>query len=301
MKFIIALFLLIIPIHSIFSNDLTLFQQENNFNYALNLYNNNDYYRSITEFKRFIFFSDSKFKKELAEYYIGMNYLNGKDYNNAIQAFQKIYNNHLHSQFEIASLRIADSYLYKEVNNLKPINTYYDIHYEEPTFSEEYYINYLDQNKYLLKYSDEANIKLIDINILNLNKKRAFYLLEHFTSTNTLYQEQKKQLNIINDEIDNIPQKSTVLATIFSIIIPGSGQIYAGDIKRGFITLGINTLFSFSAYYSYVNYSKLLAIIIGYYEVNFYIGNINNTQEAIYKYNENQKFNFRRELLKVAF
>lgn len=301
MKFIIVLFLLIIPINSIFSNDLIIFQQDNNFNYALNLYNNGDYYRSITELKRFIFFSDSKFKKELAEYYIGMDYLNGKDYNNAIQSFQKIYNNPLHSQFENASIRIADSYLYKELNNLKPINSYYDIHYEEPTFSEEYYINYLDQTKYQTKYSDEATIKLIDVNILNLNKKRALYLLEHFTTTNKFYQEQKKQLELINNEIDNIHQKSSVLATIFSIIIPGSGQIYAGEIKRGFITLGINTLFSFSAYYSYVNYSKLLAIILGYYELNFYIGNINNTQEAIYKYNENQKFNFRKELCKVSF
>ncbi len=279
-------------------NDVSIFNSEQSYKYAKSLLQKKDYYRSITEFKRYIFFGKNKKKREKAQFYIGLNYLQAKNFKNAREYFYNISDDPSHSQRELSLLKIADSYFYEETDQIKEMKTYY---FYPLQFSTDYYIRYLNEYKNDYSYYKEAYIKLIKINILNLNQYRSFYLINNSQIKNKKYKPLLNKLNKKVKVIDDISQKSKVLSTIFSVIIPGTGQMYAGEIKQGFIALGINLAFGLSAYYTYVNYSKLLGIFIGYYELTFYFGNINNAQLAVEKYNENQKNLFRQEVLRITF
>lgn len=271
---------------------------ENNYKYALNLFHKKDYYRSITEFKRYIFFSKNKTKQNEAKFYIGLNYFNAKDYQNAKNIFYQIYDTPSHTKREIALLKMADSHFHEEIIQIKPINNYY---FFPALFSTEYFTQYLKEYRYNYLYFNEAYSKLVFINILNLNQYNAFYLLNNNKNKDKKYQPIYKHLYDQAKKIDDIPQRSKIFSTILSVLIPGMGQIYAGEVKEGIIALFVNVAVGYTAYHTYVNYSKFLGIVIGYYELTFYIGNINNAQNAVEKFNENEKNIFRQEVLNIQF
>ncbi|MBU1075843.1 MAG: hypothetical protein KKH98_01030, partial [Spirochaetes bacterium] len=279
-------------------SDRSISGSEKTFQYAKTLFNKKDHYRSITEFKRYLFFGGDRKKREESQYYIGLNYLNAKDYRNARENFFTIYESADHSQRERALLRIADSYLFEEADSITQIEHHYFFPLQ---FRYDYYIQYLKEYNQGDPYYKEAHTKLIMTHILNFDKYRSLYLINN---TPSKIKENSSVFNDLNSKallMDDIPQRSETLATVFSVIIPGLGQIYAGEVKEGFIALMVNALFGYSAYYTYVNYSKLLGILIGYYELTFYYGNIVNAGNAVAVYNENRKNEFRQEVLKLNF
>ena len=283
--------------NNLHANDIRFLSSEQTFKYAEKLFEKKHYYRSITEFKRYIFFQKSKQKKERAELYIGLNYLDGEDFQNAKYIFNNIKNTPSHSLKNIAALRLADTSFYEEISRIEQHKN----HYFSPLhFTPNYYNNYLEENKDNKKYYHEAYTKLILVNMLNIDRYNSFYLLNNapmeVVQNKTLF----NNLTAHAKKMRQIPQRSKIAATIFSIIIPGLGQIYAGEVKEGLIALAVNAAVGYSAYYTFVNYSELLGVIIAQYELTFYYGNIINAQNAVEKFNENHKNIFRRELLTIS-
>lgn len=278
-------------------NDIHHLKSEQTFEYARTLFMEKDYYRSITEFKRYLFFSENKLKKSKAELYIGLNYLGGKDYQNAKRVFQNINDDIFHSQRKIAALKLADTNLTKKKSKIKQ-HKYYD--FFPLYFSTEYYVNYLEEYKNNDQYYDEAYTKLILVNMLNINRDKTVSLINNATTTNNKYKALLEKMTVNAEKMYHIPQKSKLTAILLSII-PGMGQVYAGEVKKGFIALAVNVVMGFTAYYSFVHYDKFLGIFIGQFELTFYSGNIINAQNAVAKYNENQKNLFRQELFKLYF
>ncbi len=279
-------------------NTATLLNHKKAFAYGIDLMNNKEYYNAITEFKRYLFFGNSKNQKEEAELNIGLCYLWGKEYNNARRIFNPLYDHPNPKIRTRAQLRMADTYLYEELNNIKPMT-----HYDHPMsihFSMEYYREFINNNKDTSPLEEEAYYKLITIYMLNFNPLKAEYLLYDFQPTSTEYKNKINKLKTMIPTLKNPRRKSKTLTVIFSVVIPGSGQMYTGDVKEGFIALGVNSLFGLGTYYAFTK-SNLLGFIVGYYTLSFYVGNINNAILAVDKYNENQKMRIRQEIVKIAF
>jgi len=299
-KFLLFILLIFYQSLSLYSIDFNkLFGSKKSFDFALNLFKNKKYYRSISEFKRFIFFTKNNDLKQKAELYIGLNYLYGKEYNNCQTIFNNILQNPYHKERQKASFFLAKSFLDEQIDNIK-IHKYYD--FQPLYFSPEYYIDFLKEYRNIkndLYY--QGYKQLILIHLLNLNFKQAFTLLNSDKKFQTQYPMLYKKLNQQLFKIKKVPQKSKTFATMLSIFIPGAGQIYAGEIKEGIIALFVNIATGYLAYYSYTNYSKLLGLLVAQYELTFYIGNIYNAQNAVKKYNENKKNIFRLNLLNINY
>jgi len=279
-------------------HDISLQVSEKSFKYAETLYFQKDYYKSITEFKRFLFFSKNKSLKEEAEIYIGLNYLKGNDFINAKKIFYNISDNIMHSQRERALFRLAETYIIEESAKIKQHRNYY---FTPLYFQNQYYQDYIDQYGRNGIYYEEAYKNLIITYFLNFDKYKAFYLINNLSPLDKEQMKLSNDMIAISKKMGDVPQKSPLTALIFSLLIPGTGQIYAGEIKEGLIALLVNASAGFAAYYSFVNYSKLLGGFIGLYEISFYIGNINNAMNAVIKYNENQKNIFRQEIINIYF
>jgi len=275
------------------------FYGKRTFEYAIDRLKNNDYYRAITEFKRYIFLGKDKFLRKKAEFMIGKCYLEGGEYKNAENVFQVIAEDAQHPFSEEALLRLGDAEFLSENKRIK-IHKYYD--FEPVYFDSLYYSRYL-QIYSDGKYYSEAYTKLIFVNLLNFNFYKCYELVNNINNSKV-----KPKHKIIIDDLKHqirkaseIPEKSKTFAILISILIPGAGQIYAGEVKEGIVAFLVNSACIAGVIYTYINYSKLLGIIIGYYELSFYVGNISNAGKAVEKFNENERNRFRKTLIDIYY
>ncbi|MCX7994341.1 MAG: hypothetical protein N3A65_01010 [candidate division WOR-3 bacterium] len=91
--------------------------------------------------------------------------------------------------------------------------------------------------------------------------------------------------------------KSTTRAMLLSAIIPGLGEIYAGDIKRGLQGFVLNFLSGFLLFNSIKNKEYVDAGIIFSLAFNrFYFGSITNASRIAHEMNERSKRAFLQEI-----
>ncbi|MBI4379340.1 MAG: outer membrane protein assembly factor BamD [Nitrospinae bacterium] len=62
--------------------------EERQYDFAMSLFNEGEYYRAITEWKRFIFYFPKSELIDDAALFIGKSYLMGKEYDTAIEEFR---------------------------------------------------------------------------------------------------------------------------------------------------------------------------------------------------------------------
>ncbi len=295
MKYIIF-FLFLFTVDTLFcaNNDLKKINFKFSLKYGLELFNNNDYYRAITEFKRYNFFIKNKHNNDMASYYMGLSYFKGGEFKKAKNVFYSILESDNNDFIEDSYIRLGDISFQREFQKVVQ-HKYYD--FSLPDFNPDNYFHYLNNYRTAGKYSDEALSKILFSYMLNFNLGKSAYFM------NSMKFRDKKYKSIVYDlkkdfyRIKNVSEKSAAFATVLSIVIPGAGQIYAGEVKEGFIALGVNASFITLSILAYKNYSKFVGLLLGYYELTFYFGNINNAQHAVNKYNENQRNKVRRYLI----
>ncbi len=83
------LFLFLFSIHSYATAEIVL-DPERQFQFAEQYLQRGEYYRAIGEYERFIYLFPLSDKVELARYRIGLSYLRGNQYKEAIQAFNAL-------------------------------------------------------------------------------------------------------------------------------------------------------------------------------------------------------------------
>lgn len=83
-----------------------------------------------------------------------------------------------------------------------------------------------------------------------------------------------------------LPKKEW-LATAFSILLPGTGEIYSGKYKEGLTSILVNGLSAYGIYYSLRAKRNLDAILIfSFFFLRFYPGSIQNAFRFAREYNE---------------
>lgn len=86
------------------------------------------------------------------------------------------------------------------------------------------------------------------------------------------------------------PTKSEKTALLLSLILPGSGQIYAGNIRQGAMDFLVN-FGSGYLFYNAIRQQKYVdASLIFFFLINrFYLGSLNNAQKSALEHNEKQR------------
>lgn len=279
--------------------EIPAFYGEKTFEYASDRLKNGDYYRAITEFKRYAFFGNDEILVKKSMYMIGLSYLKGGEYKNARNVFQLIAEDIKEPFCEDAFLRLGDVEFLIENEKVK-VHKHYE--FEPVYFSEVYYSRYLTKFPDGKHYS-EAWTKLVFVNLLNFNFYQTLRLINSYDK-NKITPDDARVMEEFKEQLKNaseISERSKTLAIIMSVLIPGAGQIYAGETGAGLLALLVNVFFAASSIYTYSNYSKLLGIVIGYYELSFYLGNIANAGNAVDKYNENERNRFRKTMIELYY
>jgi len=217
------------------------------FTLAESLFSNNYYNLALIEYKRLFFFDTTAQKNLQLRLHYTMAVLN-QDFFKGYEETDKLFNDF--PEIDIESRIILGKELIKTGN----YNIAIDI--LKPT-----------QEKRLLAYS---------------------YLC------NRQYSNAFKEIQVVDEnlakEIKNFingPEKSLTKAMLFSAILPGAGEMYAGNVKQGIQDFLLTSLSGFILYNSIKNKKYVDAGIIFSFVFNrFYFGSISNAGRIAQSHNE---------------
>jgi TolA-binding protein/TM2 domain-containing membrane protein YozV len=237
-----------------------------------------EYYRAVTEYKRFaILFPDSP-KGDYALFRIGIAYYLGEEYGDAVSTFGKLAAMYPAGPYNLSSRYFAGLSLWKKKDHAGAVTVF-----EGVTKSAS---------------SPFAPKALAAWSLLELDRDdppAAAELLQRFI---TDYPDHPGIIEVreacsLLAQYEDLPQKSEVLAGILSAILPGAGYVYAGRYGDGLTSFLINGLFIAGTVTAVNNDWLPAAGISGGVGLPFYLGNIYGSANAAKKWNRTIKSEMR--------
>lgn len=261
---------------------LQLLYSEEIFDFGVSLYNENDYYRAISEFDRYLFYFPKGEKVNDAYLYIVKSYYFAEQYQHAIQSAEN-FSGHIKNQEynNILKFYIATSYLRSEK-------------YDK---SRDIYLNLVTE-KIPNKIGEYSFYRLAWVDIFQTKWQDAYNKLSEFEQK---YGDSKLvyQSKLLKDEVKkgmDFTPLSPTLAAIMSVVIPGAGQVYCKRAGDGIVALLLVGALSYSSYYYYNNGPSEMFYGSLFFNILFYLGNIYTAYGSAHKYNINFQLKLRESI-----
>lgn len=225
-----------------------------------------------------------------------LKYLSDKEFHDEVIFIIENYNNAIENQELEDSLNYLNGWSYysikelkKSAKNLNKISPSSPFYFKSKFFSA---YNYMHLGQY---QKSKEILKQLEPNTNNHEALLQFELAgnallrreykefnHHITETNRAYYPIKKEIDKLNEyavNLENHKPKSTLLATMMSGIIPGSGKIYAGKTGEGIsslITVGGMGFVTWENYHK-AGPTHFKTLFFGAVFAVFYFGNLYGT------------------------
>jgi tetratricopeptide (TPR) repeat protein len=252
------------------------------FEFAEQYFQRGEFYRAIGEYERFIYFFPLSDKVPLARYMIGLSYLRGERYEEAIQAFNALIEEYQHTEYALKSyLGVSKAYaLLKHYDMaLTTLDNLITIGPDQQIRDEAHYQKgwvYLEMGMW-----EKARDGFEKISPENREKYNV------------------KQILIELKKRRPIRQKSPTMAGLLAII-PGAGHLYCDRKRDALISFLLNGAMIYAAYEAFDHDLDALGGVITLFELGFYSGNIYSAVSSAHKYNRNERNRFLNYLKKRA-
>lgn len=262
--------LLIFAIHS-------TIQARTQLNYADHLFEERDFFRSISAYKEALYYTDDISVKQYCLAQIALSYYKSHRYKSSITFLSRL----------LSHPRIDENYRFKALIYLG-LN-YYQMKLQSRARS--YWIQAAP--------SDSNGLVACYLGLLNLESgdwRRASrdFSKVALTHPQTLVGQIASDVSLSALQAGNRPRRNPHLAAAMSAILPGSGQIYAGHYYDGLQALGFVGVFAFSSYAMYrFNQSERNSHLTTYLAISitglFHLGNIYGAKRTAEYYNRRKK------------
>ncbi len=238
-----------------------------------------DYYRAITEYKRFLFFFPKSLRTEEVLWKIAKSYLNGKKWDEAISAGDDLINKFPDSTLA-ADIFFLKGLCYSEKKEFSQARRFFQKAQERSPAS---FISNESQWQIALTYLKEEKWKEATEEFQKINKTSKLYpKAESFS----------QGLSALNE----IPQKSPGIAGILSAILPGSGHLYCGRYRDAIIAFLLNGSFIWGMMEAFENKEYIIGGILTFFELGWYSGNIYSAVSSTNKFNQKKRQEFLEKL-----
>ena len=241
-----------------------------------------EYYRAITEYKKFlILFPDSE-KADYALFKTGMAYYRGEEYEPSVQYFSVLGEKYKTSRY-LPEATYYEGLSYWKIKDREKARTAFD------TLSE------------VFPRSEFAAPALVAGSLVNFEEENvtaSMKRLEWLTDRYPEYAGSKnaKEAMALIDQYPRLPEKSETLAGVMSAVLPGSGYIYADHVGDGITAFLINALFIAGTIVAINAENYAVAGIVGGIGLPFYVGNIYGSANAAKKWNLGVKRDLRNKV-----
>ena len=229
-----------------------------------------EYYRAITEYKRFLYFFPEAEQADYARLQIGMAYFRGGECPQAIEAFARIRQNY-------PSEHYAKAVFYEGVCRSRLKN---------PKGAQDDF----ERVVAAAPAAPEADAALAGLALAALDRGDQDSSRQAVQRLAADYPHTPRGAAAADAlplfaEADSRPRKSPLLAGTLSAIVPGSGHAYAGRPSDGLSALLVNGLFIAGTVVALEDENYPAAALLGAAGLPFYLGNIYGASEAARKWN----------------
>jgi len=230
-----------------------------------------EYYRAVTEYKKFLILFPDSAKADYAFFGIAMAYFKGEEYGAAARSFLA-----LREKYPESGYAMQAGYL-GAVSQWKLKN------YDRARAALEALAEKYPESEYAPRSLVVICLAALDENKAEVSRQALKRFLEQYPGHPGV--ENVREALALLDRYQELPEKSPVLAGVMSAILPGSGYIYAEHYGDGITAFLINGLFIAGTITAIHQENYGVAGIVGGVGVPFYLGNIYGSANAAKKWN----------------
>lgn len=230
-----------------------------------------EFYRAITEYKKFLFLFPDSGKADSALFGVGTAYYRGEEFEPAARTFAAVLEKYGKGAHAAPSAYFEGVSLWKlgRFDRAEAV---------------------LDRVAALEPASEYAPLSLIGKSLLSYDARNdpgcrgeLARFLENYPQDARA--ERVLQTIVLLDRNREVPRKSPAVAGVMSAVVPGSGYMYAGRYGDGVVALIVNGLFIAGTVAAIHQESYAVAAIVGGIGLPFYVGNIYGSANAATKWN----------------
>lgn len=247
---------------------------DDQFRFAERYFTKGEYYRAIGEYERFIHFFPQDPRVALARYRVGLSYLKGERFTQAVQSFHAMIEKCEDAELVIKSyLKMSESYvkLKQFSSSLTALDGLIKKSSDPDVKDKAYYKQgwiYLEMDEW-----EKAQASFDSIS----PKNRDTYRL--------------KQLSDDMNKKKSLEAKNPVTAGWLAVL-PGAGHLYCERYRDALIAFLLNGAMIYAAYEAFDHDNEGLGGLITFFEIGLYSGNIYSAVNSAHKYNRKQKRDF---------
>lgn len=257
------------PLHA--DSGAVLFTDEVQLKIADAFMEEGEYYRAVTEYKKFLILFPDSGKADYASFEIGMAYFKGEEYGAAARAFLAVRNKYPESRFAV------------QAGYLEGISQWKMKNYDRARMALESLVEQHPDSEYAPRSLVAICLAALDENKAEVSRQALKRFLDRYPGRPD--EENVREAAALIDRYQELPEKSPVLAGVMSAILPGSGYIYAEHYGDGITAFLINGLFIAGTVTAIHQENYAVAGIVGGVGLPFYLGNIYGSANAAKKWN----------------
>jgi tetratricopeptide (TPR) repeat protein len=260
--------------HCVHGQTTIVIKADDQFQFAERYFEKEEYYRAVGEYERFIYFFPQDPRVALARYKIGLSYLKGERFTQAVQSFHALIEKHGDTELAMnAYFNLSEAYIMlKQFGNALAaleglIKQCSDLDVKDRAYYKQGWI-YLEMDEW-----ENAQASFDKISPKNRDTYRLKQLSEDISKREFL-------------EIKN-PATAGWLA-----VMPGAGHLYCERYRDALIAFLLNGAMMYAAYEAFDHDNEGLGGLITFFEIGLYAGNIYSAVNSAHKYNRKQKNDF---------
>jgi TolA-binding protein len=240
-----------------------------------------EYYRAITEYKKFLYFFPDAEQADYVRLQIGMAYYHGGECLQAIESFAKVRQGYPSGHYATAAF-------YEGVCRSKLKN---------PRAAQDNF----ERVAAIEPAAPETADALAGLSLAALDRedwqasRQALERLAGSYPGTPQGTAAREALPLVADA-ETRPRKSPIAAGMMSAIVPGSGYAYAGRPRDGLMAFLVNGLFIAGTVVAIDQDNAPAAVLVGGAGLPFYLGNIYGSADAARKWNLSIARDLRKEL-----
>jgi TolA-binding protein len=260
--------------HCVHGQTTIVIKADDQFQFAERYFEEGEYYRAVGEYERFIYFFPQDPRVALARYKIGLSYLKGERFTQAVQSFHALIEKHGDTELAMnAYFNLSEAYIMlKQFGNALAaleslIKQSSDLDVKDRAYYKQGWI-YLETDEW-----EKAQASFDKISPKNRDTYRLKQLSQDISK--------REFLKIKN------PAAAGWLA-----VIPGAGHLYCDRYRDALIAFLLNGAMIYAAYEAFDHDNEGLGGLITFFEIGLYAGNIYSAVNSAHKYNRKQKNDF---------
>ncbi len=243
-----------------------------------------DYYRAITEYKRFLFFFPQSPQNPEIMMKIVRAYCRGKKWDEAISASDDLLGKFPQSAFR------SEAFLLKGL-----------AFFEKKDFAQaRFFFEKAQEDSANRIIFNEAQ-KQIALSYLREEEwKKAAREFRRIQEDSPLFPKGQSIADGL-DRIGEVPQKSPPGAGILAAVLPGAGHVYCGRYQDATVAFLLNAVFIWGMVEAFRHDEYVVGGILTFFEIGWYSGNIYSAVNGAHKYNKRKKQEYLEFLENVSF